>query len=74
MDKRKKIIFIVNPKSGTSGKQRILELIDQQLDREQFEWEIRTTQRAGHAAEIAKYAANQAIDIVCAIGGDGTVN
>lgn len=74
MDSRKKIIFIVNPKSGTSGKERILELIDQQLDRDLFEWEIRTTQRAGHAAEIAKYAANQAIDIVCAIGGDGTVN
>ena len=74
MEKRKEIKFIVNPNSGTSGKQKILNLIEQLLDKERFHWEILTTQCAGHAAEIAKAAANQGTDIVCAIGGDGTVN
>ncbi len=74
MDSKKRIVFIVNPISGTSGKQKILDLIEQQLNRDMFEWEIKKTQRAGHAAQIAKAASNKAIDIVCAIGGDGTVN
>ena len=74
MDNKKKIIFIVNPISGTSAKQKILELIEELLDRDLFEWEVRNTEYAGHAAEIAKAASNTAVDIVCAIGGDGTVN
>lgn len=74
MDNKKKIIFIVNPISGTSAKQRILELIEELLDRDLFEWEVRNTEYAGHAAEIAKAASNTAVDVVSAIGGDGTVN
>ena len=74
MDKRKNIIFIVNPCSGTSGKQKILALIEELLNRDLFEWEVRYTEHAGHASEIAKEASNRSVDIVCAIGGDGTVN
>jgi len=74
MEKRKEIIFIVNPHSGTSGKEKILKLIDELLDRELFKWSVQYTERAGHAAEIARAASNKAVDIVCAIGGDGTVN
>ena len=32
------------------------------------------TERQGHATEIAREAANSGIDVVCAVGGDGTVN
>lgn len=74
MQTRKNIKFIVNPTSGTSGKKKILSLIEQLIDKEKFSWEVHTTEYAGHAAEIAKAAANEGIDIVCAIGGDGTVN
>ena len=74
MNERKRIVFIVNPISGTNSKKTILKMINNRLDPNQFEWEVKTTEYMGHATEIARTAANQGIDIVCAIGGDGTVN
>lgn len=39
-------------------------------------WEavIRLTERAGHATDVAREAADQQVDIVVANGGDGTIN
>lgn len=74
MFETKRIIFIVNPISGTTGKKRILQLIDERLDREKYTYDIVMTKYQGHATEIARAAANRGVDIVCAIGGDGTVN
>ena len=74
MTEKKKIVFILNPISGTSSKKEIPDLIDHTLDKEQFDYELRLTEYAGHAAEIAKVCANEGKDIVVAIGGDGTVN
>lgn len=71
---KKKIVFIMNPISGTSSKAGIPSLIDSTLDKELFEYEIKMTERAGHASEIATEAKNNHIDIVVAVGGDGTVN
>ena len=71
---KKKIVFILNPISGTHSKKEIPEMIERTLDHEQFDAEIRLTEYAGHASEIAKECANEGIDIVVAIGGDGTVN
>ena len=71
---KKKIRFIVNPISGTQGKDLILSLIDEKIDKDKFLWEVVYTERAGHAIEIAALAAEENIDIVVAIGGDGTVN
>lgn len=71
---KKKIVFIMNPISGTGSKTAIPSLIDSTLDKELFEHEIRMTERAGHASEIATEAKNQHVDIVVAVGGDGTVN
>lgn len=70
----KKIVFVVNPISGTANKRSILRQVDRLIDKEQFEYSITETQYAGHATEIARVAANEGVDIVCAIGGDGTVN
>ena len=74
MDKRTRIVFIVNPISGTSDKQHIIDLIPEYLDSRRFEWEIRRTERKGHAAEFADEAVSEGVDIVVAVGGDGTVN
>ncbi len=74
MKQQKRIVFVVNPISGTSGKRMIVSKIEKLIDREQFSYDIVKTQYAGHAVEIARGAANQGIDIVCAVGGDGTVN
>lgn len=71
---KKKAVFIINLISGTSDKATIPGLIDQYLDKTQFEYEIAVTQYAGHASEIAAKAKDDGVDVVVAIGGDGTVN
>ena len=64
----------MNPISGTSDKKDIPYLIEELLDKEQFDYSTRETEYAGHAYEIAKESKEQGIDIVVAVGGDGTVN
>lgn len=70
----KKVVFIVNPISGTKGKEAILKQIESSLDKNKYTYEIKKTEYAGHAALLAEQAAKDGIDIVVAIGGDGTVN
>ena len=74
MMEKKKITFILNPISGTHSKEEIPNLIEQTLDQELYDYTIRFTEYAGHAAEIAKECVEQAEDVVVAVGGDGTVN
>ena len=71
---KKKIIFILNPISGTGSKAGIPGLIEERLDKEKFDCRIAETKYAGHATELAQQAARQGIDIVVAVGGDGTVH
>lgn len=71
---KKKIIFILNPISGTVSKAGIPGLIEERLDKKKFDCRIAETKYAGHATELAQQAARQGIDIVVAVGGDGTVN
>ena len=70
----KKLIFIVNPISGTQSKELILNLLDEKIDKEKYIWDVVYTKRAGHAIEIAAQAAEMKTDVVVAIGGDGTIN
>lgn len=71
---KKKIIFIMNPISGTVSKAGIPNLIDKYIDHDIFDYEIVNTEYAGHAAIIASKAKEDNIDIAVAVGGDGTVN
>ncbi len=71
---KKKILFIINPISGTTSKANIPEKIDAWLDHELYAPEIRETKYAGHATEIAAQAVEEGFDVVVAVGGDGTVN
>ena len=71
---KKKAVFVINLISGTSDKAAIPGLIDMYLDKEKFEYEIAITQYAGHASEIATKAKDDGVDVVVAVGGDGTVN
>ena len=64
----------MNPISGTSSKAGIPELIEKTLDKDKFEYTLAMTEYAGHASEIASRAKDEGVDIVVAIGGDGTVN
>ncbi len=67
-------LFILNPISGTVKKAGIPKMIDQYLDKEKFDYEIRFTEYAGHATELAREAAEAGVDVVVAVGGDGTIN
>ena len=71
---KKKIVFIMNPKSGSGSKKGIPEAIEKYIDAERFDYEIRNTEYAGHACKIASEAKEQGVDVVVAVGGDGTVN
>lgn len=64
----------MNPISGTSSKAEIPDLIETTLDKDLFDYEILLTERAGHACELASNAKDAGIDVVVAVGGDGTVN
>ena len=66
-----KIRFIINPISGT-GKQKGKEaVIKKHLA---FSYDIVYTQKSGDATMLSQKAIKDRIDIVVAVGGDGTVN
>lgn len=54
MSQKKHITFIINPISGGHEKEDIVELIKNDLDTTLFDAEIRMTEYAGHAMEIAR--------------------
>ncbi len=73
-DVQKRVLFILNPISGSVKKARVAEQIEQYVDRSVIAHDVRYTEYAGHATEIAAEAAGQGYDIVVAVGGDGTIN
>lgn len=73
-ENKKKIAFVVNPISGTQGKEQILKWMDEKLDKKKYIPEVLYTERAGHAVEIAAQKAREGAYAVIAIGGDGTIN
>lgn len=68
------ITFIINPISGTHSKDTLPKLIEDCLDKKQFSYRIFYTEHAGHAAELTRQCVEEQVDIVVAVGGDGTVN
>ena len=74
MVKQKEIWFIINPKSGGKNKAYLPGLIDAHIDKNKFNISLKFTSFAGEATIIAEKAVDAKIDIVCAVGGDGTIN
>jgi diacylglycerol kinase (ATP) len=70
---KKRLLYIINPKSGTKRKADIPALIEQYTDREMHDFEIVYTQASKHATQLAREAIGK-YDSVIAIGGDGSVN
>lgn len=70
----KKIVFIINPNSGTGRYQKAKEIIGQKIDTNKYEYQIIETEFKGHAKKIAKNAVKEGVDIVISVGGDGTLN
>ncbi|GAB5426085.1 MAG: diacylglycerol kinase family lipid kinase [Crocinitomicaceae bacterium] len=71
---KERIRFIINPISGVGRKNTIPPMIESHLNQERFDYDIAYTEYKGHASEIAKIASEEGIDIVCAVGGDGSVH
>lgn len=71
---KKKIRFIINPISGGVKKAKVPQMIEEHLDHDLFDYDIAITQYKKHAKSIAEESAREGIDIVCAVGGDGSVH
>ena len=71
---KKKILYLINPISGTRGKDAVAELVISLTNRDRYDMEVLHTQHAGHATELTRKAVGNGTDIVVAVGGDGTVN
>ena len=74
MDTKKRVVFIVNPISGTQSKKSVVEKIEKYADGETLDIRIVPTQYVGHANQIASECVQEGVDIVVAVGGDGTIN
>ena len=74
MEKKRSIVFILNPHSGTQSKLELPALIDSTIDKNKFCHSVVFTEYPGHAADIASKCVKDKTDIVVAVGGDGTIN
>lgn len=73
-NRKKDILFLLNPKSGVQSKRNIPKQIEQGIDKSRFNFSIEETKYVSHACELTKTAVHLGVDIVVAVGGDGTVN
>ena len=69
-----KIRFIINPTSGKAQHKGLESRIEKHLDMNKFNFDYFYTERAKHATELAQQAVNDKIDVVVAVGGDGTMH
>ena len=72
-DKRQ-CLLIVNPRSGTSEKARVIKHAIEHLSCNGWNVDVAYTERPAHATELAANAVNMGFEAVVAVGGDGTVN
>ena len=71
---KQKIRFIINPHSGIRLKQEVKQMIKRHLNHTIFDYDIQYTAYPKHATALAQAAVLENIDIVVAVGGDGSVN
>ena len=67
------IRIIINPISGTDAARKRAKKVVLALE-EEFKIKGIKTEYAGHATELARQAVNDGVEIIVAVGGDGTVN
>jgi len=70
---KRKALFIINPVSGGKKKDGVPDLIEKNLDKTVFEYNIVYSDGVSHAHILASEAINK-FELVVAVGGDGTVN
>ena len=68
------ITIVCNARSGRGGVAKALPEVQKHLAERDLGYELRFTERAGHATELARAAVEAGSRFVVAMGGDGTVN
>lgn len=71
---KKKMIVVVNPVSGVGKQRKMEQVLEENLNRDLFDYTVRYTERIHHGTEIAQEAVEKGYDCVVAVGGDGSVN
>jgi sphingosine kinase len=70
----KRILLIVNPRSGKRRGLAVLEQVKPVFAAANVELNVRVTEQSGHARQIAREFDLAEYDGLCLIGGDGTVH
>jgi YegS/Rv2252/BmrU family lipid kinase len=70
----RKIIYFINPISGTKGKSSLKELISRETSKRQIPFEILPTNAEGDYAYVQQKIATEQITDIVVCGGDGSVN
>jgi diacylglycerol kinase (ATP) len=73
-NKKEKILFLINPISGTKKKINLPEKILQLVDKSMYDAEVYITRYKGEAIEIVPKKMVEGFRRFVAVGGDGTVN
>jgi diacylglycerol kinase (ATP) len=69
-----KVVFIVNPASGTGQKTSLEKVIEKHLDLAKYRYEIKFVRGPGHAYLLAQEAIAEGARMVVVAGGDGSVS
>mgnify|MGYP001485929733 CR=1 FL=1 len=71
-NKSESIRCIVNPAAGAGRAGAGVSRLKRALDRTFEQWDVVLTEGQGHASVLATEAVEEGLDIVAAVGGDGT--
>ena len=71
---KKRMLVIVNPISGVGRQKKIERLLNNNLNPDLYDYEVRYTERIHHGTELARQGADEGFDVITAVGGDGSVN
>lgn len=66
------ITFILNPAAGSGRARKAISVIEKIMGEKGLAYQLLTTERPGHASQLARQAAEEGSDSVFAVGGDGT--
>lgn len=74
MNKPKKAFAVINPATGQSSVTRLEARLRKSAKKHGVDIDVRVTERPDHATEMARECCSSDIDVVIAVGGDGTVS
>jgi diacylglycerol kinase (ATP) len=68
------MVLVCNPAAGGGGARKALPEVRSHLEARELDYEVRFTERRGHATELTRQALSEGCRFVVAVGGDGTIH